>query len=111
MQHNYRSGDLVTIDNEQFIVNYYNYEKCEFEEAFLALKLRKIFSILIGKNRMCRMTEVSVACDSSDFDGYTISVGSDDFGYNKYVSISGLENMKFATEGKFRDFISLMGNN
>ena len=54
---------------------------------------------------------MSAACDSFDFDGNTILVGSDDNGYNNYVFISGFEIIKLSTEDKFLDFISLVGNN
>ena len=46
---------------------------------------------------MCRLTEKSGACDSAHFDGTTILVGSDDIGYNEYVSKSGIETIKFTT--------------
>ena len=60
MQHNYRSRYLLTFDNEHSRVNIHNYEKCNFEEAFPLSKPSKIF---IGKRRICRMTEISVACE------------------------------------------------
>ena len=53
MQHNYHSRYLVTIDNEQSIVNIYKHEKCKFEESFLVLKSSKKF---IEKNGICRMS-------------------------------------------------------
>ena len=56
---------------------------------------------------MCRMTEISGACDSSDFIGNTDLVGI----VNEYIFISGLEYIKFTTEDKLIDFISLMGTN
>ena len=57
------------------------------------------------------MTEMSRACDSSDFDGNSILVGSDDIGYIDYVLICGFKIINFSSEGKSFDFISLMGNN
>ena len=48
-------------------------------------------------------------CDSSDFDGNTILVRSDDIGYNNYVFRSGFEIIKISTEDNIIDFISLMG--
>ena len=111
MQHNYRSRYLVRIDNEKSIVNNYKYEKSKVEKTFLVLKPSKILSIFIGTSCLCRMTEKSGACQSSDFDGNTILVGSDDIGYNEYVFVSGFEIIKFTTQDKIIHFISLMGNN
>ena len=54
------------------------------------------------------MTEMSGACDSSDFHGDTILVGSDD---NEFIFISGFEFINFSTEDKIIDFISLIGYN
>ena len=54
------------------------------------------------------MTEFSGANDSSDFDRNTLLL---DFEINEYVYISGLEIIKFKTEDKIIDYISLMGNN
>ena len=71
MQYNYRSRYLVTIRNEQtldHVVNIYKYEKCKFQAHFCGLKPRKIF---VGKNRICRNTKKSRACDDSDFNGNT----------------------------------------
>ena len=45
------------------------------------------------------------------FDGFTILVGSDDIGYNKYVLNYWFEIIKFSTEVKTIIFISLKGNN
>ena len=103
MQHKYRSRVLVTIDNEHFMVNIYKYEKCKFEEAFLILKPGKIFA---RKRRICKMTKMSGGCDSSNFDGNTISVGGDDM---DYMFISGFEIIKFSTEDYIMNFITLLG--
>ena len=69
-----------------------------------------MLSIFIGTSCLCRMTEKSGARHSSDFDGNTILVGSDDIGYNEYVFVSGFEIIKLTTEDKLIDFISVMGN-
>ena len=57
------------------------------------------------------MTEFSGACDGFDVYGNTISVQSNDIGFNNYVFISGFENIKISTEDKFVDIISLMVDN
>ena len=64
--------------------------------------------ILIGKNRMCRKTELSGACDISFFDGNTILVGWDD---NEYTYFFGFEIISFSTEDKIIDSTSFMSNN
>ena len=74
MRQNYRSRYLVTVDNEQSIVSFIEYENCKFEENFLVLKSNKKFT---GKRPTCRMTEMTGACDSSDFDSNTSLVGDD----------------------------------
>ena len=58
MQYNYRSRYLVTIDNEQSIVNVYKYEECKFDEAFLVLKNSKFTSLFLGKSCLCYFTEI-----------------------------------------------------
>ena len=80
MQYNYRSRYLVTIENEQSIVNVHKHKKCKLEEVFLVLKPSKNLSMFVGQNYLCRMTEVSGVCDSSDFVGNTILVVRDDMG-------------------------------
>ena len=105
MQHNYRSRNLVTIDNEQSIVNNYIYEKFKFEEAFLVLNPSKTF---IGNSRMCRKTEISGDRDRPDFDGKTVLAGCDD---NEYIFRSRFEIINFSKEGKILDLITLMGIN
>ena len=92
MRHNYSSHNLVTIDNEQSLVNIYEDEKSKFEETFLVSKLSKIF---IGKSPICRMIEMSEARESSDFDGNTVLLESDD---NDFIFIFGFEIIKFSTE-------------
>ena len=128
MNHTYRSCFLVTNNNDGnemkmqdlptvHIVNIYKYDKCNFGEAFLLLKPSKIF---IEESRMCRMPETSEACGGFDFNGNTTSVGSDDTGNNKSLSmrgdntitsISGKNINKFTTEDKLIDFLSLMSYN
>ena len=46
---------------------------------------------------------MSGACDSSDFDGNTVLLGSDD---NEYIFFSGFEIIKFSTEDEIIDLIS-----
>ena len=53
------------------------------------------------------MTELSGDCDSSDFDGNTFLVGSDD---NEFIFIAVFQIMKLNTEDEIIDFISRMGN-
>ena len=71
------------------------------------LKLGKIF---FGKIRMCRLTEMSGASDSFDFDGKTVLVGGDDnkccFGETirttfEYIIISRFKVIKFRAEKNF----------
>ena len=102
MQQNYRSRCLVTIDNEQSIVNVYKYQKCQFEEAFLVLKPSEMLSVFISKSCICSKTEVWVDCDISDCDGDTLLVRGD---INEYVSTSGFDIIKFAKEDKIIDYI------
>ena len=111
MQYNCLCRFLVAIDNEQSIIKVSKTEKCKFEEAYLVLKPNKTLSKFIEKSCMRTMTEVSRACDSSDFDSNTTLVGSDDIGCNEYVFFSGFELIKFTPEEKVIHFIYLMGNN
>ena len=111
MQHNYRSRYLGTTDKEQSIVSVYIYEECKCQEAFIVLKFSKIFSLYFGINRIIRTTETSEACDSSDFDGNTILVRSDNIGNNIYVFFSGFEFINSTTEDKTISFISPIDNN
>ena len=57
---------------------------------------------------MCRMTGLSRGCDSSNFDGNTNLVGSDDNGNALY---SGFEIIKFGTKDYIIDFTTLLDNN
>ena len=114
MQHNYRFLYLVTIDNEQSRINkqvsrtdqvasFYKYAKCKFEEVFLVLKPGKNCQYLL-ENRICRNIEISGACDSSDFDGDTFLVGSDDIVFNEYAYFAGFEIINFSIEEKNLDY-------
>ena len=91
MQQNYRSRCLVTIDNEQSVVNVFESEKCKSAAAFLVVKPSKTS---VGKSGMCRMTERLRARDSSNFDDNTFSVASD---VGEYLFFSGIKNIKFTT--------------
>ena len=102
MQYNYRNGYLVVINGDVYV---YKYDKCKFDQPFLSFQAKHIF---IGKSRVWRMTEFSGAGDSSGFDGNSLLLECED---NEYVYIFGLEILKFETEDKIIDYISLMGNN
>ena len=102
IQYNYRNNYLVVINDGVYV---YKYEKCKFDQPFLSFQPKHIF---IGKSKVCPMTEFSGANDSSGFDGNTLLL---EFANNEYVYISGLEIIKFKTEDKIIDYISLMGNN
>ena len=105
MQYNFGPKYLVVI-NENTYVSVYKYEKYKFDQPFLSFQAKNIF---IGKSRICAMTEFSGAEDkSSGFDGNTLLL---EFENNEYVYISGLEIIKFKTDDKIIDYISLMGNN
>ena len=104
MQYNYRYKYLVVIIDT--IVYVYKYEKCKFGPAILSFQAKNIF---IGKSEVCSMTEFSGAADnSSDFVGNTLLL---EFENNEYIYISGLEIIKYKTDDKIIDYMSLMGNN
>ena len=84
---------------------------------FIIMKIRnltnpsclfKLNIFFIGKPKVCEMTKVSGADDSSDLDGNTILQESED---NEYVYISEFEFFKFKTDDKIIDYTSLLGNN
>ena len=103
MRHNYESKRLVVIDGNVYV---YNYEKCKFDHPFLPFQPKHM---IIGKSKVCPMTEFSVAANNSpDFDGNTLLLECED---NEHVYISGLEFAKFKTNDKIIDYKSLMGNN
>ena len=104
MQYNYRSGYLVVI-NENTYVSVYKNENCNFDQPFLSFQAKNFF---IGKSKFCQITQFSEAFDSSDFDGITISLDCED---SEYAYISGLEFLKFKTDDKIIEYISLMGDN
>ena len=103
MQFNYRYRYLVLIIDVNVYV--YKYEKYQFDPPFFSFQAKNIF---IGKSKVCEMTEVSGAGDSSEFDGNTVLL---ECGDNEYVYISGFGSSKFKTDDKIIDYISLMGNN
>ena len=105
MQYNYRSKYLVVI-NENTYVSVYNYDKYKFDPPILSFQAKN-FSI--GKSKVCEMTEISGAADSSSgFDGNTLLLQCED---HEYVYISGLEDSKFKTDDKIIDYVSHLGNN
>ena len=91
IQYNYQSRYLVIIDN---VVNVYKYEKCKFDEPFLTFQPNHVF---IGKSQ-----------DRDDLDGNTLLLECDN---NEYVYIGGLEIIKFQSEDKIIDYVSLIGYN
>ena len=108
VQHNYTSRYLVTIDNEQFIVNVYKDEKCKFEETFIVIKPSKMLSVFMGKCCISPLNEVWADRDTSDFDGHTILQGSDE---NDFIFISGFQIIKLSTEYKIIEFLSHTNKN
>ena len=102
IQYNYQSKYLVIIDGGVYV---YKYQKCKFDQPFLSFKPKRIF---IGKSKVCELTQISGAKDSSDFDGKTLLIEVEDI---EYVYISGLEVFKFKTHDKSIEYISLMDNN
>ena len=103
MHYNYRNKYLVVIIDTSVYV--YKQKICKFDPPLFSFQARKIF---IGKSKICLMTEVSGAGDKIDFDGNTLLIECEN---DEYVYISGLEIIKFKTEDKLKDYISLMGNN
>ena len=101
MQHNRSFPYLVTVSS---IINVCNYEKCKLDEPFLLLKTSKTPSLLIGKNCLCKNTEMM---GDEPFDGNNNLVGSED---NEYVLFSGFKIIKFNIHDKIVYFISLMGD-
>ena len=87
MQHNYCFRYLVTIDNEQPIVNVYIFEKCRIEEAFLVIKPSKKLSVLFGRSCLCPMTEVWADRDVSVPDGNTLLLGSVEKEYRFFLDL------------------------
>ena len=101
IQYNYRSKFLVVIDGNVYV---YKYGKHEFEQQFLSFQPKHIF---IGKSKVCPMTEFSGTENNDGFDCKTLLLEIEN---NEYVYKSGLEIIKFKTEDKIIDYISLMGN-
>ena len=104
MQDNYRSGYLVTKNNEQSNVKFYRYPTNKIAEIFLVLKPCKFF---IGKSLNCRVTEISGACDEK----MIMDICRPSLQFARPSFFSGFEITKLSTEDKLIDFISLMGNN
>ena len=65
-QYIYWSKYLVVIDGDVYV---YKNGKCNFDQPFLFFQPEHIS---IGNSKVCKMTELSGANDSSDFDGNTI---------------------------------------
>ena len=95
----YHSGYLVVINrfvNMQVspvdhVVSIYIHKTFRFKGPLPSFQSKNIF---IGKSRVCKMTEISGACDSADFDFKTILVGVDDGLYNQSLSMRGqLDNI------------------
>ena len=101
IQYNCRSRYLVVIYGDVYI---YKYEKCKFDQPFLSFRAKYFFNC---RSKVCEMTNISGACDISDFDGNTFLLECDD---SENVSICGLKIFKFKTHDKIVDYMSLMGN-
>ena len=102
IQHNHCSRYLVVIDGDVYV---YKYEKCKFDQPFLCFQTKYVFN---GKSKISEMTDFSGANDSSDFDGSIILLEGQN---NDYLYFSACEIIKFKTDDKSIDYISLMGNN
>ena len=102
IQHNFTSRFLVVKDGDVYV---YKYEKCKFDRPFLRFQPKHIF---IRKSKVCEMTMFSGVGDNFDFDANTIFLECND---NEYVYHSGHRIIKFKTDEKIIDCISLMGNN
>ena len=92
-------------DKDTYFAKIYKHEMCKFRDPFLSYRPLPFF---IGESRVCRTTEMPRAPDGPDFDGSTwliISVCSE------YVYIFAYEMVKFYSDDRILNFISLMGNN
>ena len=103
LQFNYWYRYLVVMIEANVYV--YKYEKYKFDPSFLSFQAKNFFN---GKSKVCAMTEFSDDGDKLDFDGITPLLECEN---NEYINISGLEILKFMTDDRNIDFISLMGNN
>ena len=103
MHYNYEDKYLVVIMDTSVYV--YKYKNCKFDPPLFSFQAKNVF---IGKSKICPMTEFSGARDKNDYDGNTLLLECED---NEYIYISGLEIIKFKTDDKIIDYISLMGNN
>ena len=102
MQYINRFEYLFVLDGDVYV---YKYEKCKFDQPFLSFQPKQIF---IGKSKVCEMTEVFEANDSSDSDGNTIFL---ECGAKEYVYTYGFEIFKVKTDDKNIDYISLTSSN
>ena len=103
MYYNRENKYLVVIIDS--IVYVYKYKICMFDPPLFTFQVKNVF---IGKSEVCPMIEFSNARDNNVFDGNTLLLECEN---NEYVYISGLEIVKFKTDDKVIDYISLMGNN
>ena len=101
--YNYRPRFLVVVENKDRSLH--DFETCMFNEPFLNLKYNKKF---IDKSQICRMTEGSGARDDNRRDENTLLLNVTN---SEYVYFSGYEIMKFNTEDRNNDFLSVIGNN
>ena len=102
IQFNCRSRFLVVIDGDVYI---YKHETHKIDQPLLSLQAQNVF---ISISKVCKMTELSGAYDNPNFDGNTILQECQD---NEYKHISGREIIKFKTDDKILDYISLIGKN
>ena len=102
IQYIYRSRYLIVGDGDVYV---YKYGNCMFDQPFLSFQPKQVF---IGKSKDCELTEISEANDSSDIDGNITLLECQDI---EYVYTSGFEILRFKTDDKIIDYISLMGNN
>ena len=103
IHYNYENNYLVVIIDT--IVYVYKYKICKFDPPIFSFQARNIF---IGKSKICPMTDFFGAGDKIVFDGNTLLLECEN---NEYVYISRLEIIKFKTDDKIIDYISLTGNN
>ena len=104
IQYNYRPKYLVVIIDTT--VHVYKNKICKFDPALFTFQAK---NVLIGKSKVCEMTQFSGAANnSSAFDGNTLLIECED---NEYVYFSGLEIIKFKIDDKIIDYISHIGNN
>ena len=104
MRYNFENKYLVVIVDS--VVYVYKNKICKFDPPLFTFQAK---NVLIGKSKVCLMTEYSgSANNSSEFDENTLLEECEN---NEYVYISGLEITKFKIDDKIIDYISLMGKN